>query len=64
MMRVIRAMFFFCAKINLNIMLTFIPGHLNVNADNLSRLQVQKFLRDNPSVNHHPSQIPDDVWKI
>jgi hypothetical protein len=64
MMRVMRALFFFCAKINLNVMLSFIPGKLNVHADALSRLQVETFKRNCPSADPLPSSIPDDVWDI
>ena len=64
MMRIIRALFFFCAKINLNVMLEFIPGKVNINSDNLSRLQVDRFLQMNPSANRAPTSIPEEVWTI
>ena len=64
MMRVIRALFFFCARINLNVMLSFIPGHLNIHADCLSRLQIANFKRNNPTADQTPAVIPEDAWTI
>ena len=39
----VRGLFLFTAKTNVNILFTHIPGNINYLSDSLSRLQVAKF---------------------
>ena len=64
MMAVIRAIFFRAASINLNIILAYIPGPENVNADLLSRFQVDEFLLLNPDVDDMPTILDPGVWDL
>ena len=63
-MRLARALFFRSASLGINILFNHIPGSYNTNADFLSRLQVDRFLRDNPGVAPVPTQLPDEIWAI
>ena len=62
MMRLVRAMFFHAANLNLNIIMSHIPGKLNTNADLLSRFQVEEFQRLNPTADPEPTVLPEEVW--
>ena len=62
MMRLVRALFFHAANLNINIIMSHIPGKLNTNADLLSRFQVEEFLRSNPSADPEPTVLPEEVW--
>lgn len=64
MLGLLRRIFFFGAQFNLNIVLYHISGYSNVNADLLSRLQVEEFLNLNPGVDESPQQIPEDAWSV
>ena len=64
MMAIIRALFFRCAQINLNLLVAHIPGKSNSNADFLSRLQVQAFLNACPEARNVPTPVPDDAWTL
>jgi hypothetical protein len=64
MMRLIRALFFFAAAHNINILMHHIPGTTNVNADFLSRLQVNKFRQSHPMADEQPTIIPAQVWDV
>ena len=63
-MRVIRPLFMYGAKINLSITLLHVPGILNTKADLLSRLKVQQFKRQFPRMDGHCTSIPSEVWAI
>ena len=62
MMRLVRALFFHAANLNLNVVMSHIPGKLNTNADLLSRFQVVEFLRLNPTADMEPTILQDEVW--
>ena len=64
MMMVIRAMFFRAAKLNINIILVYVKGVDNVNADLLSRFQVRQFLDLNPQAEPEPTELLDAVWNL
>ena len=64
MMRIVRALFFFAAQHNINVLMRHVPGCYNVNADLLSRLQVTRFRDRHPSAAPFPSPIPTDVWDV
>lgn len=63
-MHIIRALFKFTARHNINLLMKHIPGSTNVNADLLSRLQVHQFQSRNPFAQPTPSLIPTQVWRI
>ena len=63
-MALIRHLFLFCAKLNINLLVQHIPGHTNQAADALSRLQVPRFRRIRPSAALHPSSIAPELWSI
>ena len=47
-MKIIWAIFFHAAKRNLNLILSYVPGKGNIDADLLSRFQIEQFLQRNP----------------
>ena len=63
-MRLVRALFTRAAHLNANIVLQHIPGHINILADSLSRLQVHRFREDHPTADPDPSPIPTDLWHL
>ena len=63
-MKLVRALFLFCARFNINILMKHIPGYANGGADALSRLQVARFRRLHPGSSLHPSVVPDTIWTI
>ena len=64
LMRLFRYLFFHAAMYNFNIMFQHLPGHSNVLADLLSRLQVRKFQQAAPFADRAPTPIPLEVWSI
>ena len=62
MLRIIRKIFFFAARYNINILLFHIAGCLNVDADLLSRLQVLEFRQRNVEADVEATLVPEDVW--
>ena len=64
MMKVIRAIFFRAAKLNLNIILAHVAGVDNIDADMLSRFQVQEFRSRNPQADREPTTLLDAVWEL
>ena len=64
LMRLVRHMFLFTAKRNINVLMQHIPGQSNVIADCLSRLQVQKFHRLSPHSNQQQTTVPPSLWLI
>ena len=63
-MRLVRSLFSRSASLSINLLFHHIPGTTNVNADLLSRLQVDHFLHINPGVAPAPAQLPAAVWDI
>ena len=61
-MAIIRYLFFFLAKRNINVRLQHIYGYSNKCADSLSRLQVDAVKTDR--FDDRPTTIPSDVWTI
>ena len=64
MMSIVRALFFHLAERNANLILSFIPGARNINADRLSRLQVTEFRNDNPEADEQPTELGVEVWAL
>ena len=56
----LRKLVWTCLNNNIMFKAKHIPGKNNVSADLLSRLQVEEFLRVNPSAYPHPNQLPED----
>ena len=63
-MRLMRHLFFKAVSINCNILLVHIPGHHNVLADKLSRLQVTNVQQEFPGMDTFPTTVPPHVWHI
>lgn len=64
MLRIIRPLFFICARHNINLSLFHVDGHLNILADHLSRTQLEKFREAHPHAVLEPTTITDEVWEI
>ena len=64
MMAIIRAIFFRAAKLNLNILLAYVPGLENINADLLSRFQIEEFLHLNPQADESPTFLHQSAWTL
>ena len=45
-------------------MMTYVPGKKNIDADLLSRFQVDDFLRRNPTADAEPTQLRKEVWDL
>ena len=63
-LRLMRFLYFKALSYNCNILLVHIPGHHNVIADRLSRLQVSRMLREFPGMDRHPTLVPSHIWHI
>ena len=63
-MRLVRALFLFSARHNINILMEHIAGHNNYLADSLSRLQVDKFKHHCPEADHQPTSISPTIWEL
>ena len=63
-MRLVRCLFLFTAKHNINILLQHIRGYYNLPADLLSRLQVARFHRVVPSACPLPAVVPPEVMTL
>ena len=63
-MRIVRALFLFTARRNINLLLRHIPGVHNVLADYLSRFQVAAFKDIHLTADLHPTEFSDDVWLV
>ena len=63
-MRLVRFLFLFSARLNLNILMQHDPGLSNSAADALSRLQVWRFHRLVPHANQTPSPVAPEIWSI
>ena len=64
MMRLVRALFLFTARRNINILMKHIPGNVNLLADFLSRLLMDKFLHTCHRADRIPTSISSVVWDI
>ena len=63
-MRLVRAIFFFAAKNNCNILMRHIAGISNGLADSLSRLQVRRFKEELPTADQVQTSFPQTVWEV
>ena len=63
-MRLVRGLFLFAARHNINIWVRHISGHHNYLSDALSRLQVQKFRQLHPDADRSATPVSDEVWHI
>ena len=63
-MFLIRKLFFFTAKHNINLLIRHVEGKNNIYADLLSRLQVEKFKKLCPNASTHPSPIPEEILAL
>ena len=64
MMRLVRALFLFTAKFNINILMKHIPGKVNILADSLSRLQEDKFHRKCRHADPAATPVSSRIWDI
>ena len=64
LMQLVRALFFFGAKMNINIMVQHVLGHSNALADSLSRFDLQRFRRLHPHADIGPTPINPEVWNL
>ena len=64
MLRLLRELFFFCARRNLHLSFAHVPGDSNDVADSLSRFQVLRFRRLHPTSDRLPSMVPEAVWHV
>ena len=63
-MKIIRNLFFFLVKRNVNITLEHVYGYNNSKADALSRFQVHRFQEMAPHAEIYPEVIPPEIWDI
>ena len=63
-MKLVRHLFLFSARRNINILMLHIPGQSNCAADALSRLQVARFHRLCSTATTEPSVLPPVVWTL
>ena len=63
-MRLVRYLFLFTARLNINILMQHIPGHFNSRADALSRLQVDRFRQLHPAAHPLQTLVSQEVWSI
>ena len=62
-MSLVRRLFFFLAQRNVNLRLAHVPGCQNINADMLSRLQVEEFRSRACGPLPMPTMVPSHVWE-
>ena len=60
----VRSLFFLSVEFNISLILKHVPGHKNIFADLLSRLQVRRFLALCQDAFPHPSPLPLQAWKF
>ena len=63
-MKLVRHLFLFCARLNINILMKDISGQSNSAADALSRLQVTRFHKLCPCVSTTPTPLPQVAWTL
>ena len=49
---------------NINVLMLHVPGISNIDADLLSRFQVQRFMERNPEADLVPTCVPPQVWEL
>ena len=64
LMRLLRQLVVFAMRNNLMFSAQHIRGTSNIAADDLSRLQIHKFLQDHPLVNRHATPIPPHLMPL
>ena len=64
MMRLVRCIFKHAAARNMNVIMAHVPGKENIDADLLSRFQVDEFRQRNPSADPEPTVLPEEVWDL
>ena len=64
LMHLVRSLFLYSARNNINILMEHMPGHHNYLADCLSRLQVEKFHQLCPGADCSSTQIPAEIWTM
>ena len=64
LMRLFRQLVVFAMRNNLMFSAQHIKGTSNIAADDLSRLQIHKFLQDHPLVNRHATPIPPHLMLL
>ena len=62
-MSLVRRLFFFLAQRNVNLRLAHVPGCQNINADMLSRLQVEEFRSRACGPLPMPTMVSSHVWE-
>ncbi len=63
-MVVLRELVLKCLQFNIVLRAEHIPGAMNIFADALSRLQVEKFMRLVPQADPAPTDIPAQLFRI
>ena len=63
-MKLVRKLFLFAARGNINILMQHIPGVSNASADALSRLQLSRFRQLVPHADPDPTPISIEAWRI
>ena len=63
-MKVVRKIFYVCARHNISLRAEHIPGLCNDIADALSRLQVERFRHLHPTASDAPTPVPPTVWNF
>jgi len=63
-MRLVRHLFFFLAKRNINVLFEHLPGRKNYLADALSRLQVHRYQQLVPDADLYVTPLPDQIWRF
>ena len=64
LMRLLRALFLFCANHQINLFIKHLPGKNNPIADSLSRLLLQRFRQLHPTADSHPTEVNPAIWTI
>ena len=63
-MKLVRYMFLFAARLNINILMQHVPGVNNNAADALSRSQIGRFHQLRPTAKSQPDVVIPEVWSI
>lgn len=64
LMKLVRHLFLFCARLNINILMQHIPGQSNAAADALSRLQVGRFHHLRHTAERKAWPLPPIIWTL
>ena len=63
-MILLRALFFFCGRHNIHLQFSHVPGKQNVDADALSRFQVELFKARHPEADVEPTPVDPAIWDL